>query len=78
MYAYAFGDSLVNALWHSYQVSDKDDFSNKYLQLLSAGATKSHNELLKPFQLNAYESSFWDRGVSMITGLMDELEELKV
>ena len=78
VYAYAFGDSLVNALWHSYQVSDKDDFSNKYLQLLSAGGTKSHNELLKPFQLNAYESSFWDRGVSMITGLMDELEELKV
>ena len=78
VYAYAFGDSLVNALWHSYQVSDKDDFSKKYLQLLSAGGTKSHNELLKPFQLNAYESSFWDRGVSMITGLMDELEELKV
>ena len=78
VYAYAFGDSLVNALWHSYQVSDKNDFSKKYLQLLSAGGTKSHNELLKPFQLNAYESSFWDRGVSMITGLMDELEELKV
>ena len=78
VYAYAFGDSLVNALWHSYQVSDKNDFSKKYLQLLSAGGTKSHNELLKPFQLSAYESSFWDRGVSMITGLMDELEELKV
>lgn len=78
VYAYAFGDSLVNALWHSYQVSDKEDFSKKYIQLLSAGGTKSHNELLKPFQLSAYESSFWDRGVSMITGLMDELEELKV
>ena len=78
VYAYAFGDSLVNALWHSYQVSDKEDFSKKYIQLLSAGGTKSHNELLKPFHLSAYESSFWDRGVSMITGLMDELEELKV
>jgi len=78
VYAYAFGDSLVNALWHSYQVSDKEDFSKKYIQLLSAGGTKSHNELLKPFQLSAYESSFWDRGVSMITGLMDELEELEV
>ena len=78
VYAYAFGDSLVNALWHSYQVSDKEDFSKKYIQLLSAGGTKSHNELLKPFQLSAYESSFWDRSVSMITGLMDELEELKV
>ena len=78
VYAYAFGDSLVNAIWHSYLVSNKEDFSKKYLQLLSAGGTKSHNELLEPFQLSAYESSFWDRGVSMITGLMDELEELKV
>ena len=78
VYAYAFGDSLVNALWYAYQQSDKNIFSKNYIQLLSAGGTKSHNELLKPFQLSAYKSSFWDRGVSMITGLMDELEELKV
>ena len=78
VYAYAFGDSLVNALWQSYQVSNKQDFSKKYIQMLSAGGTKSHNELLKPFKLSAYESSFWDQGVSMITGLMDELEQLNL
>ena len=78
VYAYAFGDSLVNALWQSYQVSNKQDFSKKYIQMLTAGGTKSHNELLKPFKLSAYESSFWDQGVSMITGLMDELEQLNL
>ena len=78
VYAYAFGDSLVNALWHSYQKSDKENFSKKYIEMLSAGGTKSHNELLKPFNLSAYESTFWNQGISMITGLMDELEELKL
>jgi oligoendopeptidase F len=78
VYAYAFGDSLVNALWHSYQMSDKENFSKKYIEMLSAGGTKSHNELLKPFNLSAYESTFWNQGISMITGLMDELEELKL
>jgi len=69
---------LVNALWHSYQKSDKENFSKKYIEMLSAGGTKSHNELLKPFNLSAYESTFWNQGISMITGLMDELEELKL
>ena len=78
VYAYAFGDSLVNALWQSYQVSNKQSFSKKYIEMLTAGGTKSHNELLKPFKLSAYESSFWDQGVSMITGLMDELEQLNL
>ena len=78
VYAYAFGDSLVNALWQSYQVSNKQSFSKKYIEMLTAGGTKSHNELLKPFKLSAYQSSFWDQGVSMITGLMDELEQLNL
>ena len=77
VYAYAFGDSLVNALWYAYQKSDKDQFSKKYIDMLSSGGTKSHNDLLKPFNLSAYEDSFWDKGITMITSLMDELEELK-
>ena len=77
VYAYAFGDSLVNALWYAYQQSDKDEFSKKYIDMLSSGGTKSHNDLLKSFNLSAYEDSFWDRGITMITSLIDELEELK-
>ena len=76
-YAYAFGDSLVNALWYSYQNSDKNVFAEKYLDMLSAGGTKGHNDLLKPFNLSAYDKSFWNKGVSMISGLMDELEKLE-
>jgi oligoendopeptidase F len=45
--------------------------------MLSSGGTKSHNDLLKSFNLSAYEDSFWDKGITMITSLMDELEELK-
>mgnify|MGYP000114855323 FL=1 len=77
VYAYAFGDSLVNALWHAYQNTDKQSFSEKYIAMLSAGGTKSHNDLLKPFHLSAYDKSFWQKGISMISGLMDELESLK-
>ena len=76
VYAYAFGDSLVNALWYSYQNTDKKIFTEKYIAMLSAGGTKSHNELLKPFNLSAYDKSFWEKGISMISGLMDELESL--
>ena len=77
VYAYAFGDSLVNALWYSYQSSDKNVFSEKYLDMLSAGGTKNHKDLLESFNLSAYQKSFWQKGVSMITGLMDELENLE-
>ncbi len=76
VYAYAFGDSLVNALWYAYQQSDKDIFSNKYIEMLSSGGTKTHNDLLKPFNLSAYDNSFWEKGITMITGLMDELDDL--
>jgi len=58
------------------QKSDKDIFSTKYIQMLSSGGTKSHNDLLKPFNLSAYDNSFWEKGISMITGLMDELDDL--
>ena len=45
--------------------------------MLSSGGTKCHNDLLSPFNLSAYEDSFWDKGISMITSLMDELEALE-
>ena len=44
--------------------------------MLSSGGTKTHNDLLKPFNLSAYDSSFWEKGITMITGLMDELDDL--
>ncbi|KRB51962.1 oligoendopeptidase F [Rhizobium sp. Root708] len=75
VYAYAFGDCLVNSLYAVYQKADKG-FQDKYFELLKAGGTKHHQELLKPFGLDATDPSFWSKGLSMIEGLIDELEAL--
>ncbi|WP_072380325.1 M3 family oligoendopeptidase [Rhizobium tibeticum] len=75
VYAYAFGDCLVNSLYAVYQKADKG-FQEKYFELLKAGGTKHHSQLLKPFGLDATDPSFWSKGLSMIEGLIDELEAL--
>jgi len=76
VYAYAFGDCLVNALYGVYQ-SGHDGFAQKYLDLLRAGGTKTHHELLKPFGLNAADPAFWTIGLNVISGFIDELEALE-
>jgi len=73
VYAYAFGDCLVNSLYATYEAAP-DGFAAKYLAMLRAGGTLRHRELLRPFGLNAADPAFWDRGLAMISGLIDELE----
>ena len=75
VYAYAFGDCLVNSLYAVYQNAESG-FQQKYFDMLKAGGTKHHSELLKPFGLDASDPSFWAHGLSMIEGLIDELEAL--
>ncbi len=75
VYAYAFGDCLVNSLYAVYQNAESG-FQEKYFEMLKAGGTKHHSELLAPFGLNAADPSFWAQGLSMIEGLIDELEAL--
>ncbi|GKX35052.1 MAG: oligoendopeptidase F [Rhizobiaceae bacterium MnEN-MB40S] len=75
VYAYAFGDCLVNSLYAVYQNAESG-FQEKYMEMLKAGGSKHHSELLAPFGLDASDPAFWDRGLSMIEGLIDELEEL--
>ncbi|MDX3929310.1 MAG: M3 family oligoendopeptidase [Shinella sp.] len=75
VYAYAFGDCLVNSLYAVYQQAEAG-FQAKYFEMLKAGGTKHHSELLKPFGLDAADPSFWSKGLSMIEGLIDELEAL--
>ncbi|MEP2981104.1 MAG: M3 family oligoendopeptidase [Lentilitoribacter sp.] len=75
VYAYAFGDCLVNSLYAVYQNAD-DGFQERYFDMLKAGGTKHHSELLVPFGLDATQPDFWDKGLSMIEGLINELEEL--
>ncbi len=75
VYAYAFGDCLVNSLYAVYQQAD-EGFQDRYFELLKAGGTRHHSELLRPFGLDATEPAFWNKGLSMIEGLIDELEAL--
>jgi len=75
VYAYAFGDCLVNSLYAVYQNSG-DDFAGKYLDMLGAGGTLRHHELLAPFGLDAREPSFWRQGLGLLESFIDELETL--
>jgi oligoendopeptidase F len=75
VYAYAFGDCLVNSLYGVYQKAEPG-FVEKYFALLSAGGSKHYSELLAPFGLDARDPAFWSIGLSMIEGLIDELEQI--
>ncbi|UOM35930.1 M3 family oligoendopeptidase [Acuticoccus sp. I52.16.1] len=72
VYAYAFGDCMVNSLYGVYE-REPDGFQDKYFALLAAGGTKHHSELLAPFGLDARDPAFWQTGLSVIEGLIDEL-----
>jgi oligoendopeptidase F len=75
VYAYAFGDCLVNSIYARYRESETG-FQEKYFALLKAGGTKHHSELLKPFGLDATDPGFWQKGLSVISGMIDELEAI--
>ncbi|KZY30850.1 oligoendopeptidase F [Roseovarius sp. HI0049] len=76
VYAYAFGDGLVNALYAVYE-ENPDGFQDKYFDMLRAGGSKHHKELLAPFGLDASDPAFWDKGLSMISRFIDELEAME-
>ena len=75
VYAYAFGDCLVNSLYAVYEGAHTG-FAEKYLDMLRAGGTLGHRELLAPFGLDASDPEFWSRGLAVISGLIDQLEEM--
>jgi oligoendopeptidase F len=76
VYAYAFGDGLVNALYAVYE-ENPEGFQDKYFEMLKAGGSMHHSELLAPFGLDASDPAFWDKGLSMISRLIDELEAME-
>lgn len=78
VYAYAFGDCLVNSLYQVYQdqpANKAGDFEVKYMDMLSAGGTKHHKELLAPFGLDASKPDFWEQGMQLVHTFIDDLEE---
>ena len=76
VYAYAFGDCLVNSLYGVFERA-QDGFAERYLAMLSAGGTKHHSELLAPFGLDATDPGFWQIGLGMIEGMIAELEAME-
>ena len=75
VYAYAFGDCLVNSLYALYQNAE-EGFVEKYLSMLRAGGSLRHRELLRTFGLDASEPEFWQQGLGVVSGFVDELESL--
>jgi oligoendopeptidase F len=75
VYAYAFGDCLVNSLYAVYEQSH-EGFAERYLDMLAAGGTRHHSELLQPFGLDARDPAFWQGGLSVIERMIVELEGL--
>ena len=79
VYAYAFGDCLVNSLYAVYQkesakgVKQAKAFEKKYIEMLKAGGTLRHKELLKPFGLNASKPDFWQQGLDVIADYIKQL-----
>ncbi len=75
VYAYAFGDCLVNSLYGLYQESHPG-FVEKYFDMLKAGGSKHHSQLLAPFGLDARDHAFWNKGLKVIEGMIDDLEAM--
>ncbi|OAN53704.1 oligoendopeptidase F [Paramagnetospirillum marisnigri] len=76
VYAYAFGDCLVNSLYSVYAKGTVPDFPAKYMEMLKAGGTLRHKELLAPFGLDAANPDFWRQGLNVVIGFIDELEAM--
>ncbi len=76
VYAYAFGDCLVNSLYDVFQ-GGHPGFQEKYLDMLGAGGTRRHKELLAPFGLDASDPDFWKRGLGVVAGFVEELENME-
>jgi oligoendopeptidase F len=76
VYAYAFGDCLVNSLYAVYERAN-EGFAQRYLDMLAAGGTKHHSELLAPFGLDARDPAFWQEGLGVIERMIGELETLE-
>lgn len=80
VYAYAFGDSLVNALWQVYEDSTPEkqaEFKDKYFDMLAMGGVYKGEDLKRDFGLDIADPAFWNKGLDMIEGMMDELEALQ-
>ncbi|MBA5723883.1 M3 family oligoendopeptidase [Liberibacter sp. Z1] len=76
VYSYAFGNCLVNSLYEIYKSNTIDGFQEKYLNILRAGSSKHHSELLSPLGINLSDPGFWNKGLKTIERMIDNLEQM--
>ena len=76
VYGYAFGDCLVNSLYEVHEEGKVEDFPKTYMEMLAKGGSERHQQMLKPFGLDASKPDFWKKGLSVVKGFVDELEVL--
>lgn len=77
VYSYAFGNCLVNSIYMVYKKGEVKDFVPKYIDLLKSGGTKNHKELLDPFGLDATDPNFWQKGLDVVSEMIDELSAME-
>lgn len=76
VYGYAFGDCLVNSLYSVHQEGKVEDFPKKYMEMLAKGGSERHQQMLKPFGLDASKPDFWKKGLNVAKNFVDQLEVL--
>ena len=76
VYGYAFGDCLVNSLYSVHQEGKVEDFPKKYMEMLAKGGSERHQQMLKPFGLDASKPDFWKKGLGVAKNFVDQLEVL--
>jgi oligoendopeptidase F len=75
VYAYAFGNLLVEALMEARR-QDPAGFAPLYEDLLAAGGARTYVEALAPFGLDPLDPAFWSAGCARLERLVDEFEAL--
>ena len=74
VYAYAFGQLMTAALYEQY-LREGPDFVPAYLEFLESGGKAEPCELLRPLGVDPTDGGFWERGLKIVEGLIDEAEE---
>ncbi len=76
VYAYSFADCLVNSMYKVYEEKKVDNFQDKYVDMLSKGGSEGYKDMLKPFGLDASKPDFWNKGLGVLKGFVDDMEKI--
>jgi oligoendopeptidase F len=75
VYAYAFGQLLVLALYQQY-LEEGESFKPRYLEILAAGGSDAPVRVLERAGINIHDTAFWQGGFDVLAELVQRLEQL--